>query len=169
MRVFIFLISFVFVLVSCEVPEGTSNRKLVRVGPPGKGRLVYRKRNNSFDEKFTADVFNRGLGPAVNDVVTPSYGGEMCYQVALSVTEIQDSSEIDLLVNEAFEKDASCKKVFTGNAGNTEAAGLPYAKTFAYSMIQDMCNPKSANVGELLSKPSLGYKDAMSLSLFNKG
>ncbi|MBK27103.1 MAG: hypothetical protein CME70_24075 [Halobacteriovorax sp.] len=172
-RRFIILILFSFLLTGCETPAGLSSTELKRIGPPGKGHLVRRtkKSSDNFDQKFQKDILRRGLGPAVNDVVTPSYGQVPCNNLKINtkITTIESSKEIDDLIAKAYGTDRSCTTVYTGNGGLTESAGFKYAKTLAYSMIQDMCNPETNNVGNLLSEPSQGYKDAMSLSLFNKG
>lgn len=172
MRVYLILISFL--LISCETPEGQlSGASSVKWrDKPGSG-LQHRKRKpvKTFDEKFQENVLSNGLASAVNGVVTPSYPGAECHKSVESYTvqEIGDSTEIDKMVETAFNSDKSCSKVFTGNKGNTTSAGLPYASTFAYSMIQDMCNPEMADIGKNLSMPSFGSKDILSLSHFNKG
>jgi hypothetical protein len=170
-RLYLILISFL--LVSCETPTGaqSGNGPLRWTHKPGSGLHQRRKPRKSFDEKFQENVLNNGLASAVNGAVTVNYPGAECHKVGLTytVSEIKDSTEIDQMIETAFNSDNSCKRVFTGNKGNTSTAGLPYAKTFAYSMIQDMCNPEMAGIGKNLSMPSFGSKDILSLSHFNKG
>lgn len=162
--------------MGCETPEGFSRSEYKRIGPKGKGHLVRRSKRKrqeprSFEEKFWDRTMDDGLSVAVNNSVTPNYGEAKCHELGMAITtfQLQDAGEVDKLIQAAFSSDPSCKTVFTGNAGNTTSAGLPYAKTFAHSMIQDMCNPNKAQVGDILSGPSLGSKDAMSLSIFNTG
>ncbi len=169
-----------FLSSSCETPQGGNSAYLPLykgkngsrfVSKRNRDRRAKRREEQSFEERFQADVLDNGLAQTLNNAVTPSYAGADCFKVASSytVSELEDSKEIDQMIEKAFNADASCKKVFTGNKGNTTGAGLPYAKTFAYSMIQDLCNPEVANIGKNLSSPSFGSKDALSLSLFNKG
>jgi hypothetical protein len=171
-RVYLILILFTFLSSSCETPNAgqSSNGPLVWSHKPGSG-LHRRRPARNFDQRFQENVLNNGLASAVNGAVTPSYAGADCFKAGsdYSVSEIEDSTEIDSMIESAFHSDSSCKKVFTGNKGNTTGAGLPYAKTFAYSMIQDLCNPEVAGIGKNLSSPSFGSKDALSLSHFNKG
>lgn len=159
-------------MASCETPQDGNNSPLSLYKGKNGSRFVSqnrerrrkRREEKTFEENFMEDVIDNGIAPAINRAVTPSYGGS-CFVVQ----PLEDTSEIDAMIVAAYNKDKSCSKVFTGNKGNTEYAGLPYAKTFAYSMIQDMCNPSSGRVGELLSKPPLGKRDALSLSHFKNG
>lgn len=170
-RIYLILISFV--LVSCETPQGSGgNSRLGWSSKPGSGRVFKPSRNeDQFDADFREDVLRNGLSPAVNRVMTPSYAGANCGNNGsdYEVQNLESSSEIDSMIASAYGSDKSCKTVFTGNKGNTTTAGLPYAKTFAYSMIQDMCNPGKADIGNKFSMPAFGSKDVLSLSHFNKG
>lgn len=168
-------ILFSLLLVSCETPQGVdyTDYKYTQFGTPDKGRTVKseRERPKTFEDDFTERMMDEGLSSAVNGAVSANYGAAECQKRAPweEVEGLEDASKIDEMILTAFDSDPSCKKVFTGNKGNTTTAGLPYAKTFAYSMIQDMCNPSNADIGNTLSEPSLSSKDAMSLGLFNKG
>ncbi|MDC1174241.1 hypothetical protein OAT67_02525 [Bacteriovoracaceae bacterium] len=177
MRVCIVFILLGFLVSSCETPAGFSapSNKYRFIGPPGKGYKVKRRSKPSedtFEADFTRRTIEVGLSGAVNEAVTAKSGSTICHQIALTsytLAELKDNTEIDQMILDAYNGDNSCKTVYTGNSGNTTSAGGPYAKTLAYSMIQDMCNPESSNIGSMLSEPSLGSYDAMSLSLFNKG
>jgi hypothetical protein len=83
--------------------------------------------------------------------------------------EIQQyKMDSEALIKASFEKDKSCRKVFTGNKGNFSYPAISYARVFAHSFLQDLCGDESALVS-LLTSPSMGEKDALSLPLFNKG
>lgn len=78
--------------------------------------------------------------------------------------------ELDALLNKAFTNDFSCSRVFTGNAGNYASAKFSYARTFAYSMIQDLCSEDfPGSVLDIFQRPAMNAKDALSLEEFNKG
>ena len=82
----------------------------------------------------------------------------------------KDLTDFDRLIEESFVTDESCSKVFTGNAGNYATAGLPYARTFAYSMLQDLCSEDvPGSILNIFQQPSMNSKDVLSLSEFNKG
>jgi hypothetical protein len=81
-----------------------------------------------------------------------------------------DLVQLDKLIDASFAKEASCGKVFTGNAGNYTTAKLTYARTFAYSMVQDLClADKPGSIPDIFQQPSMNKKDALSLEQFNKG
>jgi len=78
-----------------------------------------------------------------------------------------NNSFLDELISKGFKSDPSCQKVFTGNKGDYEDADESYAKTFAYSIAQDMCSGgKTGSLADILEQPEikLNYNSAV-----NKG
>jgi len=79
-------------------------------------------------------------------------------------------ANLDLIIETQFMNEKTCQSVFTGNKGNYASAKPSYGKVVAYSLLQDLCGIDSpGSVLDLFQQPSLGNKDALSLSQFNYG
>jgi hypothetical protein len=106
----------------------------------------------------------------VNDAVSaiPS-----CHPSETEPTPITSKGQnlLDSLITDAFDKDDSCRVVYTGNGDRktpdserVATADITYAKVMAYSMAEDMC--ASNEVHQSFNKRG-GYEDALNRDEFN--
>lgn len=152
-------------LVSCEQGENMQS---------GLGELSVDKeqarRNVMANQKdFYDSIVENGLTETLDSVVSadPSIA---CEPTHMNVAPVSLSGNLDEIIDGAYKNDESCRKVFTGNGGNYDDVKLSYVRTFAYSMAQDICSgEEEGNLSSIFQQPSLGNKDALSLSQFNGG
>lgn len=145
---------------SCKPENMTSG-----IGEHPPGRFGDNIKGMDESEEFYRSVVRDGLAETVDSSV--SGDSQYCPRPISPVPlEALEGSTIDEIVDEAYAKDPSCKKVFTGNKGDYAYPNKAYARTYAFSMAQDMCT--AGAVQEVLSSPPMGPKDALSLPHFAK-
>lgn len=125
---------------------------------------------------FYSRAFDLGITGAINAFTSAS--GGICLA---SSKGSSTSGVLDDLISKAFNSYDSCRNVFTGNEGDYENPDQAYARTFAYSMAQDICTGnKPGSLADLLEHPQIDLDfnskvnkeaswDAFSIPKFGEG
>ena len=105
----------------------------------------------------------------------PGHTASSCLQIP--IMQLPASSDIDTqalrsIVQDSFQQYSDCRNLVTGNMykgePDIEKVSPEYAMTFALSFAKEICSPEDSDRFTVLSSPSMGASDVLSVDAFNK-